>query len=259
MTPSFKDLYSFPVDCYQRLHNSLSRSFASATPRAFTTMKISSLLTLACCPAWVRATPMVRSQILILQLTLITKIYRLIRDFRTDSEQTREEDCRQFNIATVVALIAHAYLSTWLHEQGHVLAMRACLRGVRPEVEIDLFGYGATYPMEAAGLTPFGAMLGKRGTALLIATGGILSSVAVSIISRSIAKHAPPDVSVALDSLADWQIIREVWPIIKRQSSDLQEIQKNGGTAAAAIAVALLAASLFFPAISSSSLSYRSR
>lgn len=146
-------------------------------------------------------------------------------------------------IATAAAcgLVVNGYMGSWIHEQGHAIAMRTCFRDVSPVTVVRWFGAGATFPLGGSVPTALGSCLGERKVKLLIAAGGVLATTATATFF-SVISHAFPHslIGHALTWTAFWQVSREVVHILQ-YGPDFVEIRKYGGPPRLAIAVILVA------------------
>lgn len=179
------------------------------------------------------------------QLGLIIGQLRLYAARSSLDEEGRIRQCNTWNRVAIAHLIMVSYLGNWVHEAGHAVAMKLCWLGVKPEIEIEFFAGGRTYPMEAEEPTRFAFWLGEGRVQLLIDGAGVFASTTSALLTTSAAWAFR---SKLLEYLALWQTAREVIHAFQN-GRDFVAIRANGGPSRSVIAVGLvihLLTSLFF-------------
>lgn len=81
----------------------------------------------------------------------------------------------------VVGLADVGGIGIGAHELGHAAVIKACIQNSSPIIKITPFVSGSTSFKYIGALTTFGKWLGERSVFILIASGGILSTITVSL------------------------------------------------------------------------------
>lgn len=235
---------------YFNVYSSVNFSHHFSRPIKIT-ITASVILTILNIFAIKKASSLVRVPLLIAQAAMVVSHVRLFRAMGTEGEGSVLLECQRVNRFAVVNLFVSGYVGTWLHEQGHALAMRACLQGVAPETRVEFFGSGYTYPMGAGAPTRLGERLGERRGLLLIAAAGVVASTVSAAVATIAAKlFQPSRFADVLYAFAFWQVLREGLHAVAG-GTDFVEIQRHGGPSRLAIAVMMVVLPILSGAITS--------